>query len=936
MAVDDSYTKLLLHMDGADNGTTFTDEAGKTVTPAGNVCTKIAQKVFGTASAYFDGNGDYLTLADSDDWYFGTGDFTIDFWIYPLQLQNYDYLIDQYADANNRWLICHDANGALYFQVVSGGNNKAFYQTANSKIKINQWQHVAIVRNGTSAGCLKMYVNGVDVTPTPGTDLANNAIPNLSTLLRIGVDAVNYYFYGYMDELRISKGIARWTTNFISPIAPYISSETPVDLLADTTSTSAINATVTRSISLLCEINDQMSAMAILTCLVSLEGGTAELSEITVDLLGGLTRISLKGDVTSQSVTTGALSYACSLNSDIHTGISITALVKRAFNLWGAVISQSTISVLLHRAVQIRCSVVEQIIIEGTLHTIYETALYVSINTTLSSKPSNTYSFMIQLEGTTNMEVSAALISRLAITLSAIAELIPIGLQNRWFKGDVLGISTAEAELARTNQATVDLSGLTFLYLGSTKITQGAGHLAGTSALYCSTEISLGDAINANTRQIYSRMEIYFDGLSQAPVSLTKDIVMSAKLLEELKADTGKPLGAVSSNVLTLSILNLNGMFTPTNTAGPYHGKLVPQVPIKAYIIIRVGSADIEVALGTFYSSDWKSPNSTLETSLTCYDKLYTLAQKELPAVKMQRDTTIKRLFVLIFDLLGLSSEEYNVSAELDIPLAYGWLPQGTVGTALQWLAEACFGIVFMDRYNIIQVQRLDFTQAPIFILTGDTQIQDSDIPTRYNDIYSVLNMNYYIPELGNPESLVNLTDITIPPGTTTFTAVAFSKGPVALVSYAGITGTADVTIRVTKNTSWDIDLEIVNPGTEVKGTITVFGKVINPVCIPIRYEDVELRGIIGEKIYKVENQLIQNAIYAGQYATNMFQLVTNPNGVVQTTIRGNPQIELGETVTIRDDSSKAANVNAIVIRTELDFATGLEGTLEGVVVSEL
>src|SRR3990167_5725818 len=75
----DSYTQLLLHCDGVDAATTFTDEIGKAVTANGNAQIDTAQKKFGTASGLFDGTGDYLSLADSDDWNFGAGDFTIDF-----------------------------------------------------------------------------------------------------------------------------------------------------------------------------------------------------------------------------------------------------------------------------------------------------------------------------------------------------------------------------------------------------------------------------------------------------------------------------------------------------------------------------------------------------------------------------------------------------------------------------------------------------------------------------------------------------------------------------------------------------------------------------------------------------------------------------------------------------------------------------------------
>jgi len=74
----DSYTKLMLHMEGSGNS--FTDSAAsKTVTANGDVTQTTAQFKWGSSSTVFDGSGDYLSLADSDDWNFGSGDFTIDY-----------------------------------------------------------------------------------------------------------------------------------------------------------------------------------------------------------------------------------------------------------------------------------------------------------------------------------------------------------------------------------------------------------------------------------------------------------------------------------------------------------------------------------------------------------------------------------------------------------------------------------------------------------------------------------------------------------------------------------------------------------------------------------------------------------------------------------------------------------------------------------------
>src|SRR3989338_6322305 len=79
----DSYTKLMLHMEGADAGTTFTDTetTPKAVTANGNAQIDTAQSKFGGASGLFDGAGDYLTIPSSSAFDFGTGNFTIDFWV---------------------------------------------------------------------------------------------------------------------------------------------------------------------------------------------------------------------------------------------------------------------------------------------------------------------------------------------------------------------------------------------------------------------------------------------------------------------------------------------------------------------------------------------------------------------------------------------------------------------------------------------------------------------------------------------------------------------------------------------------------------------------------------------------------------------------------------------------------------------------------------
>ena len=219
----DSYTKLLLHCDGADASTNFVDSATtpKTVTVYGNAQIDTANKQFGTGSAFFDGDGDYADTPDSDDFNMGTGDCTIDFWVCPNGLQS----------ANYPSILCNSINwatGTLGIRYDNAGGDKKFgvwWNPSDPEImgstqhEPDAWYHIAVTRTGTS---LILYVNGIN----EGSSVCGVAeeLDLSKSILRLGYgqwDGVNGWFKGWIDELRISKGIVRWTANFTPPTHPY-------------------------------------------------------------------------------------------------------------------------------------------------------------------------------------------------------------------------------------------------------------------------------------------------------------------------------------------------------------------------------------------------------------------------------------------------------------------------------------------------------------------------------------------------------------------------------------------------------------------------------------------------------------------------------------------------------------------------------------------
>lgn len=173
---------------------------------------------------YFDGIDGYLTVPDSDGWNFGSSDFTVDFWVNFESTTNTDYpgFFQQREDANNlQKFMYYRTDGELYYSVRVGGTAYTFFSGDHTfEPDVDTWYHIALVLVDTTA---YFYVDGVlvgdDSEPT-------YTVVNYNGVLDIGRitsndGTINYPLNGYIDEFRISKGIARWTSNFTPPTSAY-------------------------------------------------------------------------------------------------------------------------------------------------------------------------------------------------------------------------------------------------------------------------------------------------------------------------------------------------------------------------------------------------------------------------------------------------------------------------------------------------------------------------------------------------------------------------------------------------------------------------------------------------------------------------------------------------------------------------------------------
>jgi hypothetical protein len=218
---DPSYSSVvaLLHFNGSDGSTTFTDNspAPKTYTGAGNAQIDTAQSQFGGASALFDGTGDYISTPDHADLELGSGDFTIEFWVRFANVAGSKALVMK-SDASTTeapFLIFCNTTALTFWSSSNGTAWDIANNSAIGTVATGTWYHVAVTRSGnTIRKFLNGTKNGADVTTS--ATLHNNAHP-----LYIGGIPSTWYHNGWIDDLRITKGVCRYTADFTPPAAQF-------------------------------------------------------------------------------------------------------------------------------------------------------------------------------------------------------------------------------------------------------------------------------------------------------------------------------------------------------------------------------------------------------------------------------------------------------------------------------------------------------------------------------------------------------------------------------------------------------------------------------------------------------------------------------------------------------------------------------------------
>ena len=218
---DDSYAsvELLLRGNGANASTTILDSSAKyrAMTQFGNLQNSTGQVKYGPAALLMDGSGDYVTTPYSTtDFQWWGSDFTIEAWVYPTSYTGWSSgdlgsIIGNASPTANTvyWGLGIDSTGKLYWYYWVGGVQRAF---ATETVPLNAWTHVAMTHKVGSG--VQLWTNGVGMASYHTVSLT----PQHSVGVPLTVGQVNNSCpTGYIDDLRVTKGVARYTADFTPP-----------------------------------------------------------------------------------------------------------------------------------------------------------------------------------------------------------------------------------------------------------------------------------------------------------------------------------------------------------------------------------------------------------------------------------------------------------------------------------------------------------------------------------------------------------------------------------------------------------------------------------------------------------------------------------------------------------------------------------------------
>lgn len=197
---DPYWSSVTLYVKANNGSIADVSSSGRTLTVSGNTAVSSGATLFGEQSIYFDGSGDSI-VAPSALYINGSSSFTVDYWVNRV---SGDTDAEMLSSSSNNFNFFHGGTLGMY----TGATNQV-----TDQVLYDVWNHYALVRNGTT---FNLYLNGVSklsfTLSTSYSSIALNIMRNFGNTTQVK---------GYVHSLRVTSGVARYTSNFSVPTSPF-------------------------------------------------------------------------------------------------------------------------------------------------------------------------------------------------------------------------------------------------------------------------------------------------------------------------------------------------------------------------------------------------------------------------------------------------------------------------------------------------------------------------------------------------------------------------------------------------------------------------------------------------------------------------------------------------------------------------------------------
>jgi len=480
---------------------------------------------------------------------------------------------------------------------------------------------------------------------------------------------------------------------------------------------------------------------------------------------------------------------------------------------------------------------------------------------------------------------------------------------------------------------------------------------------------------NAATRQLEVRYDIYFD---KEPLAVTPDnYLISGTIFEEGFVESENPLGMVSSNEFTITLFNTDKIFSPSNERSPYFGKIrigmkiIPwmrptigleewdlitfspliedgklyfeffegapaEIPFRTIVengklffesekfasspfIIENGSlyyypfkSEVEwIQQGEFYVTDWTTALTESVVNVKANDKLYKVLNAPTPDFNARFDVTTQEALRQSFSNMGYSVIFHSTFDEM---LAWSFI-EGSPSEFISEMCQSIFAICYCDRKGDIVVKRLSAKVPLRTTWTEDDQIMSISLPQSIIKTFDGTALQYSLPQLSHYQSLLDLRNITIEPGTTETNQFEFNQNPVVYVETVFVQRLPSTAQLLSHSAGTHrISFRWANTSNEVDVNVRVVGTVLDLVTTELTDNT--------ERLLQVTNRYIQDTPRAEIYKQMLEAYVAEEVPTVTVEVRGNPLIEIGDKVRLVSPMFEF-DFTGIVIRINSPFTGG-------------